>query len=130
MEMPATPLSVASFIFPCSPPALLSLIPLPQEGEVFSACVLRTFSPFFCLCSRQGIYPTTIYSPSLSLSRFYHHCSLLLPLLQKNPPSIPYCVKKNEIFEGSLLLLTSFSASTIESLYSVFSSHFLSLMSR
>lgn len=130
MEMPATPLSAASFIFPCSPPALLSLIPLPQEGEVFSACVLCTFSPFFCLCSRQGSTPlpsTLLRSLYLAFTTTALCC---FPSYKKTRHPFPTALRRAKSFEGSLLLLTSFSASTIESLYSVFFSHFLSLMSR
>lgn len=80
--MPVTPPSS-----PPPPPLFFSFLSLSSDfshpfatgGGSFSAGLLCTFSLFFCLCSLQGICPTLFNSPSLSLSCFYHYCSLLPP---------------------------------------------------
>lgn len=127
--MPVTPLSSLPSLF-----SLLSLSsdfshPFATGGGSFSAWLLCTFSLFFCLWSLQGICPTLFFF-SISASLLPVLLSVTIAPLLK-PPSIYslHCVEKSKIFEGSLVLLTSFTASTRECPSSVFFCHLLSSLS-
>lgn len=129
MEMPVTPV-----FSPPPPPLFFPLLshssdfshPSATGGGSFSARLLCPFSLFFQPLLSAGNLPLL---PSALL-----RCFLLLPACSPCPnPLHPFpslCVEKRKIFEGSLLLLTSSSASTCESLFSVFFSHLSSSVSR
>lgn len=123
-----------SSVLPIATSCIFSLLSLSSD---FSRPFATGEGKFLCLAPLH-IYPIFLpllsagnlpYSPSLSQSCFYHH--IFLP----PPPQTPsfyslHCIKTSKIFEGSLLLLTSFSASTCECLFSVFFCHLFPSVSR
>lgn len=129
MKMPVTPLSS-----PPPPPLFFSLLSLSSDffhpfakAGVFLCLVPLHLAHFFLPLFSAGNLP---HSLQLSLSCFYHRFFLFLfsaPLLfSQNRYSLHY-VEKSKIFEGSLLLVPTFSASMCESLFFFFTTFFCHL---